>query len=311
MPPADRSTLYVPLMVDLFTCDEPRQRPMPDGPRLCTYKCIVRCPFRPPPPSHLPPTSHHHTTPPNARAGEVEMRRGLRHLATLHGPALVGQTAVFSHLVPDCCQRLHTGGSAAVCCRCLHAKVHGHRARQRDAAPFPPSASLRLPSLMRRRLTAPQAPCHAPMHRSAVRAVTNCTLWEFRGTQVAKLVRHSPELLPPLCENYLQARRGRGRAGHRGGVVARARARLPACYASLLPHLINRHAGVTSSVQFSPCSPGMAGSSCLPLPPPRASHRPPRSSLCRSFKARCAAAWRRAGSKCPTQCGASRRRCGS
>lgn len=37
-----------------------------------------------------------------------------------------------------------------------------------------------------------------------MRALTNCTLWEFRGSHLAKLLKHSPDFLPPLCESYLQ-----------------------------------------------------------------------------------------------------------
>lgn len=38
-----------------------------------------------------------------------------------------------------------------------------------------------------------------------MRAETNCTLWEFRGAHLAKMLRHSPSFLPPLCRSYLQA----------------------------------------------------------------------------------------------------------
>lgn len=38
----------------------------------------------------------------------------------------------------------------------------------------------------------------------AVRAVTNCTLWRFSGAQLATLLKHSQEFLPPLCKSYLQ-----------------------------------------------------------------------------------------------------------
>lgn len=47
------------------------------------------------------------------------------------------------------------------------------------------------------------APC---LRRPAVRAVTNCTLWEFSGARLATLLKHQPEFLPPLCNSYLQAR---------------------------------------------------------------------------------------------------------
>ncbi|KAL4447902.1 hypothetical protein ABPG75_005121 [Micractinium tetrahymenae] len=77
--------------------------------------------------------------------GEAVALRGTHRVHALHGPALVGQAAVFSHYVPECRQRLHT-----------------------------------------------------------VRAVTNCTLWEFRGGHLAKLLKGSPAFLPPLCESYLQ-----------------------------------------------------------------------------------------------------------
>lgn len=38
--------------------------------------------------------------------------RGLRHISRLHGPAVVGQAAVFSAYIDECRSRLHTGASA-------------------------------------------------------------------------------------------------------------------------------------------------------------------------------------------------------
>ncbi|KAL4442414.1 hypothetical protein ABPG77_004998 [Micractinium sp. CCAP 211/92] len=77
--------------------------------------------------------------------GEAVALRGTHRVHALHGPALVGQAAVFSHYVSQCRKRLHT-----------------------------------------------------------VRAVTNCTLWEFRGGHLAKLLKGCPAFMPPLCESYLQ-----------------------------------------------------------------------------------------------------------
>ena len=42
-------------------------------------------------------------------AGEAINLRGARVVGHLHGPAVVGQAAVFSHYVEDCRSRLHTG----------------------------------------------------------------------------------------------------------------------------------------------------------------------------------------------------------
>lgn len=52
------------------------------------------------------------TCPPHwqERAGEAAAFRGTHRINRLHGPALVGQAAVFSHYIPECRTRLHTGG---------------------------------------------------------------------------------------------------------------------------------------------------------------------------------------------------------
>lgn len=42
-----------------------------------------------------------------------------------------------------------------------------------------------------------------------MRAVTNCTLWQFSGARLATLLKHQPEFLPPLCNSYLQVRASR------------------------------------------------------------------------------------------------------
>lgn len=39
-----------------------------------------------------------------------------------------------------------------------------------------------------------------------MRAVTNCTLWQFSGARLATLLKHQPEFLPPLCNSYLRVR---------------------------------------------------------------------------------------------------------
>lgn len=50
------------------------------------------------------------------RAGEAIAFRGLRRISRLHGPAVVGQAAVFSAYVDECRSRLHTGGLRSVLC---------------------------------------------------------------------------------------------------------------------------------------------------------------------------------------------------
>jgi hypothetical protein len=42
-------------------------------------------------------------------AGEAMVLRGTHSLRPLHGPALLGPAAMFSHYVEECSQRLHTG----------------------------------------------------------------------------------------------------------------------------------------------------------------------------------------------------------
>jgi hypothetical protein len=54
--------------------------------------------------------------PPGAPAGEAEALRGTSRIHGLHGPALVGQAAVFREYVEECSWRLHTGAMDAMCC---------------------------------------------------------------------------------------------------------------------------------------------------------------------------------------------------
>ena len=49
-------------------------------------------------------------------AGEALALRGMRCISSLHGPAVVGQAAVFSAYVDECCSRLHTGETACTAC---------------------------------------------------------------------------------------------------------------------------------------------------------------------------------------------------
>lgn len=42
-------------------------------------------------------------------AGEAVVIHGITRTTEYHSPALLGQAAVFAHVLPDCQQRLHTG----------------------------------------------------------------------------------------------------------------------------------------------------------------------------------------------------------
>lgn len=147
--------------------------------------------------------------------GEAEALRGTSRIHGLHGPALVGQAAVFREYVEECSWRLHT-----------------------------------------------------------VRAITNCTLWEFQGTQLAKMLKHSPGFLPPLCESYLQhleelcrhiAERGEERVPKR---VRRMQSKIEALRAMTAAKLEGRHHRAASKSQNTTTNlPGQAPPAS-PLPAP-------------------------------------------
>eukprot|EP00887_Chlorella_sp_A99_P004770 scaffold4.g4770.t1 len=93
--------------------------------------------------------------------GEAASFRGTQRVTRLHGPALVGQAAIFSRHLEDARRRLHT-----------------------------------------------------------VRAVTNCTLWRFSGARLARMLKHDPAALPPLCRSYLKTEAKLERRAAEGSAAA-------------------------------------------------------------------------------------------
>ena len=82
--------------------------------RLLPSEDLPRPPTPLPAPVASPAHQQHLCTAPPSRpcAGEAINLRGARVVGHLHGPALVGQAAVFSHYVEECRSRLHTGTQA-------------------------------------------------------------------------------------------------------------------------------------------------------------------------------------------------------
>lgn len=144
----------------------------------------------PPPPPPPPPPPRRRLCPARP-AGEAAAYRGTHHVSGMHGPAVVGQAALFSHYLPDCRSRLHTGGRRRARCvpRVLQPCCH-------RVGPQPQQQAWQRESWwsVARRPT------------PAVRAHTNCTLWRFSRASLAKMLKHCPDFLPPLCRSYLQAR---------------------------------------------------------------------------------------------------------
>lgn len=85
-------------------------------------------------------------------AGEALALRGMRRISCLHGPAVVGQAAVFSAYVDECRSRLHTGENACTACTAaaeLHspapAALSHTTARARQGPCCPAEASCHCP----------------------------------------------------------------------------------------------------------------------------------------------------------------------
>ena len=108
--------------------------------------------------------------------GEIHVFRGIHDIGAISAPAVIGQASIFAHVMDDCKTRLHTSA-----CILIHELTVVQCFLAWSSCSYHSQFSI----------------CCA-----AVRAWTNCSLWQFPGTTFGRILSYHPKILINLAFKY-------------------------------------------------------------------------------------------------------------